>query len=74
MFAAGEAFIIVVIRYLKSQPDYQKYLYLNYAAPSQDPIAGYGNVNLAALRRVSRIYDPDQVFQNLVPGGYKLYR
>ena len=74
MLAAGEAFLKETIVYLKSQPDYQKFLYLNYAAPSQDPIASYGDVNHAELRRVSGEYDPNQVFQRLVPGGYKLYR
>lgn len=46
--------------------------YLNYAAPFQDPLASYGVKNLQRLREVSKKYDPDQVFQRLVPGGFKL--
>ena len=48
--------------------------YLNYAAPFQDPFASYGEKNLQLLREVSKKYDPDQVFQKLVPGGFKLNR
>ncbi|KAL8805526.1 MAG: hypothetical protein Q9182_001895 [Xanthomendoza sp. 2 TL-2023] len=49
-----------------------EYVYLNYAAPGQDPIAGYGAGNQANLRAVSRKYDPLQVFQKAVPGAFKL--
>ena len=49
-----------------------EYLYLNYAAPGQDPIAGYGAKNQEDLRRVSRKYDPEQIFQKAVPGAFKL--
>lgn len=51
-----------------------EYLYLNYAMQGQDPIASYGAASLRELRSVSRKYDPAQVFQKLVPGGFKLYR
>ncbi|KAK3673913.1 hypothetical protein LTR78_006115 [Recurvomyces mirabilis] len=50
------------------------YLYLNYAAPWQDPIAGYGADNVAALQAASKKYDPDSVFQYQVPGGFKLFK
>ncbi|CAO1597599.1 hypothetical protein XANCAGTX0491_001406 [Xanthoria calcicola] len=49
-----------------------EYVYLNYAAPGQDPIAGYGAANKANLRSVSKKYDPDQIFQKAVPGAFKL--
>lgn len=48
--------------------------YLNYAAPFQDPLANYGDMSHHMLREVSKKYDPDQVFQRLVPGGFKLNR
>lgn len=51
-----------------------RYVYTNYAAGWQDPIKGYGEKSLAFLREVSRKYDPGQVFQRQVPGGFKLYR
>ena len=50
-----------------------KYLYLNYAAEWQDPIAGYGSEVKARLQATSRKYDPRGVFQNQVPGGFKLF-
>ena len=48
--------------------------YMNYAAPFQDPLASYGEMGLQWLRQVSKKYDPDQVFQDLVPGGFGLDR
>lgn len=49
-----------------------EYVYLNYAAPEQDPITGYGAANKANLRSVSQKYDPNQIFQKAVPGPFKL--
>lgn len=48
------------------------YEYLNYAHKTQTPITGYGAKNVAKLKAASRKYDPLQVFQKLVPGGFKL--
>jgi FAD/FMN-containing dehydrogenase len=50
------------------------WIYLNYAAPWQDPIAGYGAANRRRLQDISRRYDPHGVFQKNVPGGFKLFR
>ena len=50
-----------------------RWKYLNYAAKWQDPMTGYGHENREKLRAASRKYDPDQVFQKQVPGGYKLF-
>lgn len=47
--------------------------YMNYAWDFQDPIASYGPENKAFLQQVSRTYDPDGLFQNGVPGGFKLF-
>jgi hypothetical protein len=50
-----------------------EYIYLNYANPQfQDPLQGYGPDNLNALKQVAQKYDPAQVFQINVPGGFKL--
>lgn len=46
--------------------------YLNYADPSQDPMASYGEENLKLLREVAGKYDPEEVFQKLCPGGFKI--
>jgi hypothetical protein len=51
---------------------YSPYVYANYAAGFQDVIAGYGQGSKAFLKGVSAKYDPAQVFQQRVPGGYKL--
>jgi hypothetical protein len=52
---------------------YNEYLYLNYAAPWQDPISGYGAAQKAKLQAVSKKYDPQGIFQKQVPGGFKLF-
>ena len=56
----------------KSFNTYNPYLYLNYAADFQNPIAGYGAASVATLKTVSKKYDPGQLFQKQVPGGFKL--
>ena len=48
------------------------WIYLNYADKSQDPLASYGIENLKKMRKVAAKYDPEQVFQKLCPGGFKL--
>lgn len=48
------------------------YLYMNYAAPWQNPIASYGSANKARLLNIARKYDPTEVFQKLQPGYFKL--
>ncbi|KAL4883833.1 hypothetical protein BJY04DRAFT_226442 [Aspergillus karnatakaensis] len=64
----------------KELDDYSKviganneYIYINYAGGGQNPLRGYGAENLEFLRRVSKKYDPDGVFQRLVRGGFKLW-
>jgi hypothetical protein len=47
--------------------------FLNYAFSQQDPIGSYGVESGERLREVSRKYDPEGVFQKLVPGGFKLF-
>lgn len=49
------------------------FLYMNYAAKFQDVITSYGAENVEFLRRVAAAYDPDQVFQRLLLGPFKLY-
>ncbi|KIY00016.1 uncharacterized protein Z520_04654 [Fonsecaea multimorphosa CBS 102226] len=49
-----------------------RFRYLNYADPSQSPLRSFGPQNFARLTRASRAYDPQGVFQNNVPGGFKL--
>lgn len=46
------------------------FVYLNFAAPFQRPICGYGVDNVKYLEEVAEKYDPAGAFQNLVPGGF----
>lgn len=48
------------------------YVFMNDASYDQAVIASYGTENVERMRDVQRKYDPDQVFQKLVPGGFKL--
>ncbi|KAI0204952.1 FAD-binding domain-containing protein [Astrocystis sublimbata] len=49
------------------------YKYMNYAASFQDPIRSYGDENKTFMLSVSKKYDPEGLFQNGVPGGFKLF-
>lgn len=51
---------------------YNAYAYLNDAGPDQAVFQGYGAGNLQRLRDISKKYDPEGVFQKLLPGGFKL--
>lgn len=51
---------------------YHPFKYLNYTASWQDPIGSYGDENMRRLRSVSRRYDPQGMFQEQHPGGFKL--
>lgn len=65
--------LIVTIKQAVSELDaLDPFVYINYAAPWQRPFEGYGAASLDRLRRVQRRYDPDRVFTDLVPGGFKV--
>ncbi|WPH03221.1 Hypothetical protein R9X50_00609800 [Acrodontium crateriforme] len=49
-----------------------RFLYQNYAAEGQRVFESYGEENLERLKAVSLRYDPEQVFQRLQPGYFKL--
>lgn len=48
------------------------FIYMNYGSQFQDPIASYGAANKDKLKAISRKFDPQQVFQKLQPGYFKL--
>ncbi|KAI1078807.1 FAD-binding domain-containing protein [Whalleya microplaca] len=48
------------------------WLYMNYADKTQDVLGSYGIENVDRIKRVATKYDPDQVFQKLCPGGWKI--
>ncbi|KAI9793318.1 MAG: hypothetical protein M1833_000763 [Piccolia ochrophora] len=71
IYRAAEALLKEVKEYTVSQKADNEWIYLNYAFPSQDPIAGYGAENVKFIKKVSKKYDPHQVFQKLNSGGFK---
>ncbi|KAI5783709.1 hypothetical protein EDC01DRAFT_664102 [Geopyxis carbonaria] len=48
------------------------FVYMNYANPDQDPIASYGEAEVAFLRAVKRRWDPEGVWGRLVKGGWRI--
>ncbi|KAI1080736.1 putative FAD-binding oxidoreductase [Whalleya microplaca] len=56
----------------KSTGNYVDYIFMNDASANQPVIEHYGPDNVAKMREVQSKYDPDLVFQKLVPGGFKL--
>ncbi|KAL4877159.1 hypothetical protein BJY04DRAFT_230844 [Aspergillus karnatakaensis] len=68
----GETFMDELEDYAKSVGGDYPYVYLNYAAANQNPLRSYGEENLEFLRTVSEKYDPLGVFQEQVPGGFKV--
>ncbi|KAL4786388.1 hypothetical protein BJX76DRAFT_365782 [Aspergillus varians] len=51
---------------------YVPFVYLNYAAEWQDPIASYGEESVTRLRSVSKEVDSTGVFRVNMPGGFKI--
>ncbi|KAK7942538.1 uncharacterized protein PG986_011651 [Apiospora aurea] len=56
----------------RRQGVYDPWVYLDYAAPWQDPIASYGHESLKRLREVQMRVDPHGMFTRQVPGGFKI--
>jgi hypothetical protein len=70
--AAGAELINQIRAYTGSIEADIPYLYLDYADRTQDPLASYGAENVAKMKAAAMKYDPSGVFQNLVPGGFKI--
>lgn len=49
-----------------------RYVYLNDADKGQEVFRGYGEESLERLRAVRAKYDPQRVFTDLMPGGFKV--
>ena len=56
----------------KSRSLYDPFVFLNDAFTTQPVMHHYGEANLKRLQHVSKVYDPDRMFQYQVPGGFKL--
>lgn len=68
----GLQYIADLEEFAKSVGAENPFLYLDYAYKTQDPLTGYGEENLEKMRDVSKKYDPEGVFQTMVPGGFKI--
>lgn len=51
-----------------------RYIFTNYAYQDEDIFAGYGDDSVKRLKEVSKKYDPEEIFQKAVPGGFKLLK
>jgi hypothetical protein len=69
-FAATVKDRVIAIAKTKGKDD--PYMYMNYASPYQNVVAGYGAANQARLKAISKKYDPSGVFEKLQPGYFKL--
>ncbi|GAW18379.1 hypothetical protein ANO14919_078540 [Xylariales sp. No.14919] len=70
--AAAASLIAKIEDAAKRGGQHVDYIFMNDAAVTQDVIGHYGNRSVARLRAAQRQYDPRAVFQELVPGGFKL--
>ena len=69
---AGADLIDKIGDYASSIGAANPYLYLDYADKTQDPLAGYGAENVKKMKAAAKMYDPKQIFQKNVPGGFKI--
>lgn len=58
--------------YTKSRDMYDPFIFTNDAYSSQAALESYGAENFNGLLSAQEKYDPNRVFQRLVPGGFKL--
>lgn len=72
IYAAADGLMEQVTELTRRAGKDNEWIYLNYALQNQDVLGGYGRENVEKIRSVAQKYDPDGVFQKLVPGGYKI--
>ena len=70
---AGMKIMNAIIPSAKRLGTYIEWDDVNHPDFTQDPIASFGPANKAFLQGVSRRYDPTEVFQKQVPGGFKVF-
>ncbi len=71
MEGARRRFVEVCTAVAEKHGTFSPFVYINYAAPSQDPLCGYGEESVQFLKDTASKYDPEGVFQRLMPGGFK---
>ena len=72
IIAAGNRVVDSSVALAKTMNADYRYIYQNYASPNQDVFDSYGAANKQRLIEISRKYDPEQIFQTLQPGYFKL--
>ncbi|PQE20413.1 FAD binding domain containing protein [Rutstroemia sp. NJR-2017a BBW] len=68
----GDWLISELSTYAKSIGKSNPFIYLDYAYKTQKPLESYGAKNVAKIRAAAKKYDPNGVFQTMVPGGFKI--
>ncbi|KAL4966563.1 FAD-binding oxidoreductase [Aspergillus stella-maris] len=63
----------IIERRAREEGIYHPFRFLNDASGDQNPFAGYGSeLTRSRMREIRREYDPQCIFQRLMPGGFKL--
>lgn len=71
---AGADLVNRIREFVKSIGADNPYPYLDCADKTQDPLVSYGSENVKKMKAAAKKYDPFGVFQNLVPGGFKIFK
>lgn len=72
VYAGARALMEDIEKRAKKLGVHDEYIYLNYAAPWQDPISSYGKASVKRLKKLRAKVDPHGVFTRRVPGGFKI--
>lgn len=72
IYAAARSLIADIEQRAKRLGVYDPYIYLNYAAPWQKVIEGYGSENVRRLQTLRTRVDPKGFFTRKVLGGFKI--
>ncbi len=72
MYTAAEQWASKVTKIAEAKGKADPFFYLGFSGGFQKPLCSYGMENVNFMKRVAAKYDPDRVFQKLVPGGFKL--
>lgn len=73
MFEDAQRELIAEVKaFSKSKGKDHPYIYLPYAYNDQKPLESYPLPNIERIRAMAQKYDPEEVFQTMVPGGFKI--
>ncbi|KAI5919909.1 putative oxidoreductase [Camillea tinctor] len=72
VYSAARSLMADIEAKAKNLGVYDPYIYLDYAAPWQEVIKGYGAENIKKLQDLRKRVDPKEVFTRNVKGGFKI--